>query len=57
MHEAREVKDKATTVFQDACFILHKWHSNAPDLGAAQSSTDDTKIEEATYIKQQLGAP
>ena len=55
MHKAREVKDKATVIFQDACFTLHKWHSNAPELEAAQSSTEDT--EEATYAKQQLGAP
>ena len=55
VHKAREVKDKATVIFQDACFTLHKWHSNAPELEAAQSSTEDT--EEATYAKQQLGAP
>ena len=55
VHKAREVKDKATVVFRDACFTLHKWHSNAPELEAAQSSTEDT--EEATYAKQQLGTP
>ena len=56
VHKAREVKDKATIIFQDACFTLrHKWHSNAPELEAVQSSTKDT--EEATYAKQQLDAP
>ena len=55
VHKAREVKDKATAIFQDVCFTLHKLHSNAPELEAPQSSTEDT--EEATYAKQQLGAP
>ncbi|XP_022778095.1 uncharacterized protein LOC111319613, partial [Stylophora pistillata] len=53
--KAREVKDKATGIFQNACFTLHKWHSNAPELEAAQSSAED--IEEETYAKQQLGSP
>ena len=39
----------------DACFTLHKWHSNAPELEADQSSAEDA--EEETYAKQQLGAP
>ena len=55
MRKAREVKHKATVVFRGACFTLHKWHSNAPQLEADQSSAEDT--EEVTYAKQQLGAP
>ncbi|XP_068750826.1 uncharacterized protein [Montipora capricornis] len=55
VHKAREVKDKATVVFRDACFTLHKWHSNAPELEADHSSAEDK--EETTYAKQQLGAP
>ena len=54
MRKAREVKDKARIVFGDACFTLHKWHSDAPKLEADQSSAEDT--EEATYAKQQLGS-
>ncbi|PFX13976.1 hypothetical protein AWC38_SpisGene21906 [Stylophora pistillata] len=42
-------------IFQNACFTLFKWHSNAPELEAAQSSAED--IEEVTYAKQQLGSP
>ena len=53
MLKARGVKDKAPVVFPDACFTLHKWHSNAPELEADQSSAEDA--EEATYAKQQLG--
>ena len=38
----------------DACFKLHKWHSNVPELEElAQTSTE----EEPTYAKQQLGIP
>ena len=37
MQKARELKDKASTIFQDACFTLHKWHSNVPEVEAAQS--------------------
>ena len=55
MQKARELKDKASTIFQDACFTLHKWHSNAPDVEAVQSTTEDK--EERTYAKQQLGGP
>ena len=55
VHKAREVKDKATVFFRDACFTLHKWHSNAPELVGGQSSTEDK--EEVTYAKQKLGAP
>ena len=55
VRKAREVKDKATVVFRDACFTLCKWHSNAPELEADQSSAEDA--EEATYAKQQLATP
>ena len=52
--KTRKLKDKATTIFQDACFKLHKWHSNVPELEElAQTSTE----EEPTYAKQQLGIP
>ena len=47
---AKEVKDKATVVFREACFSLHKWHSNAPELEADHSSAE--YIEEATFAKQ-----
>ena len=54
MRKAKEVKHKATVVVRDACFSLHKWHSNAPELEADHSSAEYT--EEVTYAKQQLGA-
>lgn len=50
--KAQEVKEKATTIFQDACFKLHKWHSNEHELETTQTQEDDP-----TYAKQQLGIP
>ncbi|KAK3730894.1 hypothetical protein QZH41_012605 [Actinostola sp. cb2023] len=51
--KALELKEKATIIFQDAGFKLHKWHSNAQELvESAKSSADDD-----TYAKQQLGTP
>lgn len=50
VHKSQELKDKAINIFQDACFKLHKWHSNVRELESAQTST-----EEPTFAKQQLG--
>ena len=30
--KTRELKEKTTAIFQDACFNLHKWHSNGTEL-------------------------
>ena len=30
--EARNLKESAMSVFQEAKFKLHKWHSNVPEL-------------------------
>ena len=54
VHKTRELKDKSSIIFQDACFNLHKWHSNVPELKSAQSSKPE---EESTFAKQQLGVP
>ena len=47
-----EVKEKATNIFGDAGFKLHKWHSNEREL-------ETTKIQDKdpTYAKQKLGIP
>ena len=52
--KTRGLKDKTTTIFQDACFNLHKWHSNVPELELGQSPQEEG---EQTYAKQQLGVP
>lgn len=50
VNKAQELKQKATTIFQDASFKLHKWHSNAQEL-----ESDEPAVEDSTYAKQQLG--
>ena len=52
--KTRELKDKTTTIVQDACFKLHKWHSNVPELESEQPPKEEG---EPTYAKQQLGVP
>jgi hypothetical protein len=51
--EAKDLKEGAIKIFQDAKFTLHKWHSNNPELESEQSSVET----ENTFAKQQLGAP
>ena len=42
------------TIFSDAGFELHKWHSNAPEL--EENPRDCINDSEDTYAKQQLSA-
>ena len=46
--KAKELKCETTEIFADAKFVLHKWHSNEPEL--------ETECEnyEPTFAKQQL---
>jgi hypothetical protein len=48
---AGELKQRATEIFQDAMFTLHKWHSNEPALEEPVVSS----VEDVTYAKRQLG--
>ena len=52
--KTRELKDKTTAISLDACFNLHKWHSNVPELELERSPQEEG---EPTYAKQQLGVP
>ena len=46
----KRLKELITSIFGEAQFILHKWHSNVPEL------EDDNNSEEIqTYAKAQLG--
>ena len=47
------IKQEATEVFQDACFTLHKWHSNAAELEEPVANV----MGEQSFAKQQLGTP
>ena len=50
MMEAKELKEGAIKIFQDAKFTLHKWHANDPELESDQPSVET----ENTFAKQQL---
>ena len=52
--KAKEIKEKATSIFEDACFKLHKWHSNERELETTQIEDGDST---STFAKQQLGTP
>lgn len=58
VNEAKELKEDAIEIFDDASFCLHKWHSNVPELEATElTSEDQTDIEPPSYVKQQLNNP
>ena len=50
--KAEQLKTKATEIFADATFDLHKWHSNAREL---ESYNTVEREETKTFAKQQLG--
>ena len=49
--QARNLKEVSVTVFGEAGFELHKWHSNVPELEAEAVLRDEGQ----TYAKEQLG--
>ena len=48
--EALCLKKRATKIFDDTNFTLHKWHSNAPEL----EETDTNITEEQTFASNNL---
>jgi hypothetical protein len=52
VNKASEFKAKALEIFEDACFRLHKRHSNAREL-----ESDQDPVAETTYAKQHLQKP
>ena len=50
--KAKELKCDVVTIFSDAGFELHKWHSNVPEL--EENPRDCINDSEDTYAKQQL---
>lgn len=46
-----KLKESAVTVFGEAQFELHKWHSNEPELEASGEPEDGKQ----SYAKEQLG--
>ena len=70
--KARELKETATEMFDSATFVLHKWHSNVPELettpyvpelettpSAPELETPPSveSNETETIAKQKLGIP
>ena len=53
VREAKELKEGAISIFADAKFKLHKWHSNVAELEEAEGQAGDG----STFAKQQLGHP
>jgi hypothetical protein len=53
IEKAKELRDGAIEIFEDAKFTLHKWNSNEVEV---QPKAVETQSDESTYAKQQLGA-
>jgi hypothetical protein len=51
-NKAQNLKESATSILGEACFELHKWHSNEPAL-EINSQLDNEP--EQSYAKEQLG--
>ena len=51
---AGKLKNKATEIFANATFTLHKWHSNVRELESSDKVNPEV-LE--TFAKQQLGIP
>ena len=50
--EARNLKESAMSVFQEAKFKLHKWHSNVPELETVGNVSEE---QQERYAKEELG--
>lgn len=53
MTEAQHLKESARSIFNDAHFQLHKWHSNEPTLEIDSQQTREH--EQISFAKEQLG--
>ena len=53
VQQAKERKERAVEIFNDATFNLHKWNSNAEELEPKVNST--VEDDQQSYAKQQLG--
>ena len=53
IEEAKQLRDGAIEIFEDAKFTLHKWNSNEDEV---QPNQGEVQSDDSTYAKQQLGA-
>ena len=54
VEEAKELKEQAIEIYEDATFTLCKWQSSEPKLEGHPIMPVD---KEGTFAKQQLGEP
>ena len=54
VEEAKDVKQQAVEIFEDATFTLHEWHSSEEE---PEDHPNWSSSEEETFAKQQLGIP
>jgi hypothetical protein len=50
--KAQNLKESAISILGEACFKLHKWHSNEPIL---ETDNQPSSEPERSYSKEQLG--
>ena len=53
--EMQHLKESVQTIFSEAQFELHKWHSNIPALETDTLQEERSSEQESSYAKQQLG--
>ena len=56
VRETQHLKESAQTIFSEAQFELHKWHSNVPALETDTLREEISSEQGSSYVKQQLGA-
>lgn len=56
VRETQHLKESAQTIFSEAQFELHKWHSNVPALETDTLREEISSEQESSYVKQQVGA-
>ena len=52
--EVKAQKEKTVEIFKDACFTIHKWHPNSPDVEPVNEPPPPESTD-LTYAKHQLG--
>ena len=53
VEKAKQLRNGAIEIFEDAKFTLHKWNSNEDEI---QPNQGEVQSDDSTYAKQQLGA-
>ena len=54
VEKGKRFKPVACDIFKDANFVLHKWHSNVPELEEVSNEEVNSERDEKSYAKQKL---